>query len=88
MTKATERPKTYEEKLLWYATAPRASVKPLCTVINRNLVEGYGGTLRGHIVSLKGEHYNKPTRDQALDLARRFRQSCIDEAKSKGLMQA
>jgi hypothetical protein len=87
-TKPKGKPKTYEEKLLWYATAPRAATKPLCTVENKVLVEGFGGTLRGHIVSLKGEHYRKPTRAEALNLARRFRQSCIDEAKQKGLLEA
>tara|TARA_R110001592_G_scaffold221139_2_gene475799 strand:+ start:9624 stop:9890 length:267 start_codon:yes stop_codon:yes gene_type:complete len=88
MAAKTGKPETYEEKLLWYATAPRAAVKPLCTIEKRNLVEGFGGTLRGNLVSLKGEHYRKPTRDEALDLARRFRQSCIDEAITKGLLKA
>lgn len=81
------KPKTYEEKLLWYATAPRASTKVLHSIVDKEIVEGYGGTLRGHIVSLQGEPYRKPTRSAALDLARRFRQSCIDEAIQKGLMQ-
>lgn len=82
------KPESYDEKLLWYATAPRAAVKALCTIEKGNLVEGFGGTLRGHIVSLKGEHYRKPTRAEAIDLARRFRQSCIDEAITKGLLKA
>ena len=38
------KPESYDEKLLWYATAPRAAVKALCTIEKGNLVEGFGGT--------------------------------------------
>ncbi|EIF42780.1 hypothetical protein DOK_11971 [gamma proteobacterium BDW918] len=80
-------PHTYEERLLWYATAPRAATKKLHSIVDKEIVEGFGGTLRGHIVSLKNEPYRKPTRSAALDLARRFRQYCIDEAVKKGLLK-
>ena len=75
--------KTYEEKLIHYATAPRVSAGQLT---DKNFLTMWAGKLRGQFVSLPGQFKFK-NKDQALELARTFRQNCIDEAKAKGLIQ-
>lgn len=80
------KPETYQEKLLWYATAPRATSGALHSIEGNEIRKRYGGKLRGKFVSLSGEEFRKSTREDAVDLARRFRQICIDEARQAGLM--
>ncbi len=72
---------TYEEKLIHYATAPRATTGK---ITDKNFVTKWAGKLRGKFVSMPGE-FKFTNKNNALELARKYRQSCFDEAKSKGL---
>ena len=73
--------KTYEEKLVYYGTAPRVSAGKLT---DKNFVTMWAGKLRGNFVSMTGE-FKFANKADALALARAYRQSCFDKAKSKGL---
>lgn len=75
----------YNYKLLHYATAPRATAGRLSQYIDGNFVDYWAGKLRGKFVSLEGQWKFK-TKAEALELARKYRQLCIDEAKNKGLL--
>ncbi len=76
---------TYEEKLLHYATAPRATAGKITQIIDGNFVDFWAGRLRGVFVSMGGEWKFK-TKDEAIELARKYRQGCIDEAVAKGIL--
>ena len=75
---------TYDEKLIHYATAPRATAGEITSVVNGRFVTKWAGRLRGAFVSMSGE-WKFTNKEDALALARRYRQDCFDEAKSKGL---
>lgn len=77
--------KTYEEKLLHYATAPRATAGKLTQYENGNFVDYWAGRLRGVFVKM-GDEFKFNNKQDALDLARRYKASCIAEAKDKGLL--
>jgi hypothetical protein len=74
--------RTYEEKLVYYATAPRVSAGKLTDKV---FVTMWAGKLRGKFVSMPGEFLFK-YKDEALSFARRYRHSCLLEAKLKGLI--
>jgi hypothetical protein len=76
---------SYEQKLMHYATAPRATAMQVTQYIDGNFVTSWAGRLRGVYVQMEGEWLFK-TKPEALALAKRYRQSCLDEAKSKGLI--
>ena len=76
---------TYEEKLVHYATAPRATAGEITNIVDKCFVTMWAGKLRGKFVSMGGEFKFK-NKDHALALARDYRKSCFDEAKSKGLI--
>jgi hypothetical protein len=75
---------TYEEKLIHYATAPRATAGEITSIVDGRFVTKWAGRLRGIFVSMNGE-WKFTNKQDALALARAYRQSCFDEAKSKGL---
>jgi hypothetical protein len=78
---------TYEEKLIHYATAPRATAGKITQFIDGDFVTFWAGRLRGVFVKI-GNDFKFESKEDALALARRYRQECIDEAKEKGLIDA
>lgn len=65
-----------EEKLRYYATAPRAGAKKIHRIENGDFVPYWLATLRRRAVTLKiGSHACK-TRAEALEHARQFREAC------------
>ena len=79
--------KNYEQKLLHYATAPRATAQKITQVVDGDLVDFWVGKLRGVCVKM-GDQFKFKHKEDALNLARKFRQDCINEAKDKGLIDA
>jgi hypothetical protein len=76
---------SYNERLLYYATAKRATAAQITQVIDGDFHTSWAGKLRGGFVSL-GDEFRKPTKAEALDVARRYRKACIEEAMDKGLL--
>jgi len=76
---------TYEEKLIHYATAPRATAGKLTQFIDGNFVDYWAGRLRGVFVKI-GDEFKFNNKQDAINLAKRYRQDCINEAKAKGLI--
>lgn len=76
--------KTYEEKLLHYATAPRATAGKITNLVDGDFVTYWAGRLRGVFVKL-GDDFKFDNKEDALNLARRYRQECINEARVKGI---
>jgi len=76
---------TKEEKIKHYATAKRATAGTISQLIDGNFKTYWVGKLRGMVVSYAGKNYKFDTKEKALECARSFRQSCIDEANSKGI---
>ena len=69
---------TYKEKLIWYATAPRATAGKLTQYENGNFVTYWAGKLRGTFVMIGGE-FKFNNKLDAINLARRYRESCAEE---------
>ena len=76
---------SYDERLIYYATAPRATAAEVSQIIDGNFVCGWAGKLRGKLVKL-GDEFRFSTKEEAIDLARRYRQACREEAQAKGLL--
>ena len=76
---------TYDQKLVDYATAPKATAGIISQIENGNFVNHWCGKLRGKFVQV-GPTWKASTRQQALESARLFRAQCRDEAKAKGLL--
>ncbi|KQM46408.1 hypothetical protein ASE80_16760 [Pseudomonas sp. Leaf15] len=76
---------TYEQKLVDYATAPKATAGIISQIENGHFVNHWCGKLRGEFVQT-GLTWKASTKQQALESARLFRQQCWDEAKAKGLL--
>jgi hypothetical protein len=77
--------KTYEQKLIHYATAPRATAGKLTQYIDGDFVTYWVGRLRGVFVKI-GDDFKFDNKADALALARRYREECVTEAKMKGLI--
>ena len=75
----------YNKRLLHYATAKRATAGQITNIVDGEFTTKWAGKLHGKFVKL-GDEFKKDTKSQALDVARRYRQSCIDEALKSGLM--
>jgi hypothetical protein len=76
---------TYEERLVHYATASRATAGKITNIVDGRFVTKWAGRLGGTFVSMNGK-WKFTNKQDALALARDYRQSCFDEAKSKGLI--
>jgi len=76
---------TYEQKLIHYATAPRASAGIICQIENGDTVNHWCGKLRGKFVQT-GPNWKKASKQKALESAHLFREDCRAEAKAKGLL--
>lgn len=74
---------TYHERLVYFATAPRATAKRLAKITDDHIVHYWSGRLRGIFVKPK-EGFEYATKEDALNAARLFRQRCRDEAIQKG----
>jgi len=73
---------THDEKLVFYATAPRAYADKINQVIDGDFVTSFVGKLRGKIVTHPTNGmYKFPTADEAKDCARAFRDFCRQKAK-------
>ena len=78
---------TYDQKLIHYATAPKASAGPIRQIENRKIVTYWCGKLRGEFIKI-GANWKSTTRREAIESARLFREQCQKEAKDKGLLPA
>lgn len=76
--------KSYDEKLIHYATAPRATAGTITQLVDGDFVTQWAGRLRGVFVKM-GDEFRFDKKADALALARRYRQSCRDEAVKLGL---
>ncbi|MGJ8680482.1 hypothetical protein [Paraglaciecola sp.] len=77
--------KTYEEKLIHYATAPRASAGKITQIVNGAFVDYWVGKLRGKFVKI-GDEFKFNNKQDAINLARRYREDCKQEAIKKSLI--
>lgn len=68
------------EKIVHYATAPRATAGTITQIQGGRLVSSWGGKLRGMIVSDADGNYKHPTREAAIECARNFRERRRAEA--------
>ena len=66
------------EKLKFYASAKRAGAKKYSLYENGDFVNYWAGTLRGNLVTMDAKVKHKARQD-ALDDARKFRESCRKE---------
>ena len=76
---------TKEEKIKYYATAPRAYTGTISPIVNGDFRTYWVGKLRGKIVSTVGSDYKFDTKDEAIACARNFRDICRREAKELGI---
>ena len=76
---------TYDQKLVDYATAPKATAGIISQIEDGNFVNYWCGKLRGKFVQV-GPTWKASTKQQALKSARLFREKCRHEAKAKGLL--
>lgn len=72
-----------ENKLRFYASAPRVGARKVHKIIDGDFVPFWLATLRGKAVTLDSRR-GLITREQALEEARAFRQSCRDELANTG----
>ncbi|WP_207864967.1 hypothetical protein [Pseudomonas sp. 58(2021)] len=78
---------TYDQKLVHYATAPKATAGPIRQIENRKIVIYWCGKLRGEFVK-SGANWKASTKQEAIESARQFREQCRAEAEAKGLLKA
>ncbi|MCU7217578.1 hypothetical protein [Pseudomonas sp. VE 196-7] len=78
---------SYDQKLIHYATAPKATAGPIRQIEGRRIVTYWCGKLRGDFVK-SGADWKASTKEEAIESARRFREQCKTEAKAKGLLSA
>ena len=78
---------TYDQKLVDYATAPKASAGIICQIENGDFVKHWCGKLRGKFIQV-GPTWKAASKQQAVEKARGFREQCRAEAKAKGLLPA
>lgn len=75
----------YDERLLHFATAPRLSAGNIQQLTEGRLVLYWIGRLRGKFIKTDSG-FKFDNKADAIANAKKFRQQCIDEAKSKGLL--
>ncbi len=80
-----ERMMTVEEKLVFYATAKRATALKISQIEAGEFVEHWVGRLNGRFVGYKSR-YKFTDKDAALQCARDIRQSCLERALKMGLI--
>lgn len=71
-------------RLAWYATAPRAGAATIHQIEDWKLVRYWVARLRGKNVMLHGK-WKHATREEAVETARAFRESCRAEAEALGI---
>ena len=74
-----------EEKIRFYATAPRATVGTISQIVDRDFRTYFVGKLRGRIVSGADGEYRHSTKEAALECARWFRRMAREEAAKAGI---
>jgi len=78
---------TYDQKLVFYATAKKATAGIISQIENGDFVNYWCGKLRGKFVQV-GTDWKAATKQQAIESARLFREQCRTEAQTKGLLPA
>lgn len=78
---------TYDQKLVFYATAKKATAAIISQIENGDFVNYWCGKLRGKFVQV-GPDWKAATKQQAIESARLFREQCRTEAQAKGLLPA
>tara|TARA_B100000700_G_scaffold42240_1_gene43250 strand:+ start:838 stop:1083 length:246 start_codon:yes stop_codon:yes gene_type:complete len=64
------------ERLRFYASAPRAGAQKIHQIVDGDFVTFWLASLRGKAVALKAGHHKFGDRNQAVQHAREFRDSC------------
>lgn len=77
-----------DEKLVFYAQAPRAYAGKIHKYEKGNFVTYWAGKLRGIFVSPSEGDFKFNDKAQAIECARQFRRSCQEEAVQRGLLSA
>lgn len=80
----SELPESYDERLKYFATAPRVGAKQISQFIDGGFITSWVGTLRGRMVKTDNG-YKFSTREEALNNARNFRSNSLAKALDKGL---
>lgn len=71
---------SYKEKLVFYATAKRASVGTISQIVDGDFRKFFVGKLNGRIVSRHPDNeYRFETAKEALEAARSFRGNCQNQ---------
>ena len=86
MKRVTTAGMTYEEKLVFYATAKRATVGTIHQLVDRDFKRYFVGKLRGKIVSRIGDgqfKFDNPA--DAIDCAKGFRDNSRQLARTLNL---
>lgn len=65
-----------EQKLRFYATAPKASARKIHQIVDGDFKSFWLATLRGKAVTLVGGQHKLNSREQAVEHARQFREAC------------
>lgn len=81
-------PDSYEDRLVWFSTDDSPAYDSMYVEEDGQVVRKFGGKLRGKFISLPGESHVKETAEEAVDLAMRFRDECLDEACERGLLHS
>lgn len=77
---------SYNEKVLYFAGAKRATVGTISQIVDRNIVSFFVGKLRGMIVSTSDGQYKFTTKEEAISCAREFRSWSNKIAREMGLI--
>ena len=76
---------SHDEKTKYYATAPKASAGTIHQLEDGRTRKYWVGKLRGNFICLDFDRWKFDTREEAINEARKFRQSCIDDCKALGI---
>lgn len=76
--------KTFKQKVLYYATAPRATIGQISQIVNGDIVDFFVGKLRGIIVSTPDSRYKFGTPEEAKVCAITFRVNARSVATERG----
>lgn len=75
----------YEDKVLFFAMAKRATVGQIGQIVDGNIVNFYVGKLRGMIVTGTDGQYKFGQREDAMACAKEFRSMAREKATEMGL---
>lgn len=80
-----EKKMTQKEKLVFYATAKRATALRISQIVDGKSEDHWIGRLNGRFVGYRSR-YKFPDKESAIQCARNIRQSCLARAVKMGLI--